>query len=194
MLRCYDKVSFKVKVRSFTSKRFYTSSIQCAIHFCKKTRSHFLNFLLPYFYLIVSLFVIFVLSIAMLIILRLLVYHVWNKIESSTVLSYFHNDMLILFWNCFKVESRPAPIKYKSLRGHVWLENSSFPVKRICNYKFIACISKCFLRFCCYLSKTLEMAFLQSYHLSASCLDYRRVSDSIGLVDLSKILSHLYYL
>ena len=162
--------------------------------FLQKTRSHFLNFLLPYFYLIVSLFVIFVLSIAMLIIwfwnmtrVRLLVYHVWNKIESSTLLSYFHNDTLILFWNCFKVKSRPAPIKYKSLRGHVWLENSSFPVKRICNYKFIACISKCFLRFCCYLSKTLEMAFLQSYHLSASCLDYRRVSDSIGLVDLNKI-------
>ena len=112
--------------------------------------------------------------------MRLFIYHVWNKIGSSNVLLYFHNDMLILFWNCFKVKSRPAPIKYKSLRGHVWLENSSFPVKRICNYKFIACISKCFLRICCYLSKTLELAFLQNYHLSASCLDYRRVLNSIG--------------
>ena len=100
--------------------------------------------------------------------------------------------MLILFWNCFKVKSRPAPIKYKSLRGHVWLENSSFPVKRICNYKFIACISKCFLRICCYLSKTLEMAFLQNCHLSASCLHYRRVSNSIGVVELNKISTHLY--
>jgi hypothetical protein len=125
-------------------------------------------------------------------IVRLFVYHVWNKIGFSYVLLYFHNDMLILFWNCFKVKSRPAPIKYKSLRGHVWLENSSFPVKRICNYKFIACISKCFLRICCYLSKTLEMAFLQNYHLSASCLHYRRVSNSIGVVELNNISTHLY--